>query len=448
MKSRRRLVLLALFVLVLISAFLYVLPLLRTGAGYAAKMACSCRYLQDASDLDTVRTQRLNFSVLGHVSLQENTAEKSVQASFYGLAKRKAYYIPGRGCVLVNDPHLPLPTPIELPQPPLSIIASDMPLKPDSTTFVGVDAAALESAIDFGMQPVDGGGALGIVALRNGKLLTERYAPGINAETRLLGWSMSKSITAALIGMRVADGAIDLNKKPVFEQWANKAEYPDPRSAIALEDLLQMNSGLDWEEAYGSVTDATIMLYDQANMSAYARKKKLAHPPGTINVYSSGTTNILMDLVMSSFPNQEEAITWMYDSLFYAIGANSFLFETDQSGRPVGSSYGWAKARDWAKLGQLFLQKGEWNDRQVLPEGWVDYLCEKAPGSAGEYGGQIWFKGPDMPSMPEEAFMFRGFQDQRVFIFPSQELVVVRLGHNKDKTADFDGFVSRILAAF
>jgi len=302
--------------------------------------------------------------------------------------------------------------------------------------------------IDYGMQPVEGGGALGIVVLRKGKLLTERYANGINAETRLLGWSMNKSITAALVGMRVADGAIDLEKKPVFGQWADKADYPDPRSSIALEDLLHMNSGLDWEEAYGSVTDATIMLYDEADMAAYARKKKLAHTPGTVNVYSSGTTNILMDLVMSSFPSQEEAITWMYDSLFYAIGANSFVFETDQAGKPVGSSYGWAKARDWAKLGQLFLQKGNWNGRQILPEGWVDYLCEKAPGSNGEYGGQVWFKGPDMPSMPEEAFMFRGFQDQRVFIFPSQELVVVRLGHNKDKTADFDGFVSRILKAF
>ncbi|MEM9834896.1 MAG: serine hydrolase [Bacteroidota bacterium] len=445
---KRKLVYFGIPLLILFSIYLYALPLLETGTGYAAKMMCSCLYVHNTeSSLETMQAERLNFSVLSQISLQHDAEEKSVHTSFYGLAGQEAKFIPGRGCVMVADQNKPLPAGIEVAPPPLSQVASDLSLQPDSTTMAGVDLNKLAEAIDFGMAPVPGGGAHAIVVLRNGQLLTERYAEGITADARLLGWSMTKSITAGLLGMRVASGDIDLNKRPVFTEWQGTAEQPDPRETISLTNLLRMNSGLRWNEAYGSVSDATIMLHDQVSMANYVMKQPLAEPPATHWMYSSGTTNLLMEKVARSFVDKEALIRWIHDSLFYPIGANSFIIETDQRGLPVGSSYGWARARDWAKMGQLYLQNGRWGDRQIIPAAWIDYIRQPAEDSEGIYGGQIWLPGPDMPSLPQDAFMFRGFQDQRVFMIPSKQLVIVRLGHNVDKATDFDGLVARVLAA-
>lgn len=445
---------LALLLLLVLAFFFYAVPLLQTGTGYAAKMMCSCLYVhQSQQSLEEMQKERLNFSVLDRVRIQHEASAQSVTASFYGLAPAfmpiwaRANYIAGRGCVLLPEPKQPAPAPIALPATKLSDIAADLPLRPDSSSLAGIDQAALSDALDYGMQAVEGGGAHAVLVLKKGKLIAERYAPGITAETRLLGWSMTKSITAALVGIRIAEGQLNAQQQPLFEAWRGTNAAPDPRAAIRLWDLLRMNSGLEWEEAYGSVTDATTMLYAQSDMAAYVRQKSLAHPIGQHWAYSSGTTNLLMAILAETFPNQEALTQWMYEKLFYPIGANSFVVETDQSGLPVGSSYGWAKARDWAKIGQLFLQRGQWNGQSILPEAWIQEMLLPAKGSQGVYGGQIWLKGPDTPSLPDDAFMLRGFQDQRVIIMPSQEVVIVRLGHNKDKVSDFDGLIQRVLQA-
>lgn len=446
--TRRRLVFGGLFVLILVAAFLYALPLLRTGAGYAAKMVCSCKYVQNhPGTAEDIRAEKLNFSVLGTSEVAILPNERAATASFFGLAKRKAVFIPGRGCILINDPDRALPAAYRLPTPIISTVASDLALAPDSVDLSGVDTTKLNEALDFGMRRVPGGGASAVLVLRNGKVIGERYHEYVTAQTPLLGWSMTKSLTGALVGMRVADGAIDPAAHPVFTRWAGTDDQPDPRAKIDLWHLMRMHSGLRWEESYGSVTDATIMLHDMPDMAAYAKKKPAAAPPAVDWVYSSGTSNLLMNKVGESFPSQTALLDYLYDSLFLAIGANSILIETDQAGLPVGSSYGWATARDWAKLGQLWLQNGKWRGRQIIPAAWIEKMREPAAGSEGRYGGQLWLKGPDTPSLPDDAFAFRGFQDQRVFVLPTQKIVIVRLGHNQDKVTDFDGLIERVLGA-
>ncbi|PHI18360.1 hypothetical protein CEQ90_18465 [Lewinellaceae bacterium SD302] len=435
----------SILLLLLISAFLYALPLLRTGAGYAAKMVCSCVYVQNnPQSVAEIQAEKLNFSVLGSskVAVYEDT--RSVTASFFGLAKREARFVPGRGCILINDTDTPLPAEYQKPAVQISHTRSDFLLKPDTATLLGINTSQLKEALDYGMQRVPGGGASAIVILRNGKVLAERYDDYYGPQTPILGWSMTKSITGALVGMRVADGAIEPEERPVFTRWANEE---DLRRQIPLLNLLQMNSGLKWEEAYGGVTDATIMLHDQPDMAAYAKKKPVAVPPATNWVYSSGTSNLLMDKVRGSFDDDTDFLNYLYDSLFHAIGANSFLIETDQSGLPVGSSYGWATARDWAKMGQLFLNEGKWRGKEIIPAQWIKKMREPAAGSGGIYGGQIWLKGPDTPSLPDDAYAFRGFQGQRVFILPSQQIVIVRLGHNDDKVVNFDRLIEGVLNA-
>ena len=206
-----------------------------------------------------------------------------------------------------------------------------------------------------------------------------------------------------------------------------------------------MNSGLAWNEAYGALSDATIMLHEHADMAAYAVAAPAVEPAGKLWNYSSGTTNVLAGMVEAQ--RGAGTFTDLYRQLLHPV-APSLLIEPSQAGLPVGSSYGWATARDWARLGQFMLQDGVWNGERLLPRGWVAWMRQPAEDSAGDYGGQLWLPGDDVPSLPRDAYMMRGFQDQRVFVVPSHKLIVARLGHNNDKATDFDGLIRRVLAAF
>ncbi|MEM9525893.1 MAG: serine hydrolase [Bacteroidota bacterium] len=427
---RRGLILLALLLVILFAAFLWQRPLLNIGAGYAAKHACSCHYLQ-GRELEEIREHDLNFSVLGSVSL--SLGKQSVRASFFGLAQREAFFQPGIGCTLLNN--------------------TEQKLK----AFKGVAAGAkkrqkavvkkddrLTKALDFGMSPVPGGGARGLVIMQSGVIIGERYAEGYDQDTPLLGWSMTKTLTAMAYGATLPlDSTLDItaeiNRKNLFPEWA-----ADSRKNITVGHLLNMNSGLAWNEAYGAISDATVMLHEQPNMAAYAEGMPAEFAPGDDWKYSSGTTNIIMDLTDRNI-RQTASLESLLNRLYGKV-APSLLIEPDQSGRPVGSSYGWATARDWANLGQFMLQDGIWAGDTLLPSGWIDWMRQPAAGSEGTYGGQTWLPGPDMPSLPQDAFMMRGFQDQRVFIIPSRQLVIARLGHGEDQVTDFDGLVERVLA--
>lgn len=438
---KRWLVGLTLLGVVLFSAFLWLKPLLYIGAGYAAKHACSCHFLQ-GRELAEIREHDLNFSVLGWTTL--TAAENRVSSSFFGLAPRTAVRLEGGACVLINDAELPPPEYRSgRPESENAIPAGPTAL---SDSLAGWDEEALREAVAFGMQPVPGGGARGLVVYADGELLTEAYGSGFDRSSLLLGWSMTKSLTGMAVGAVLARSPDTRRASPEAITQLFPEIWKDRRSEISLADLLRMNSGLAWNEGYGSITDATVMLHERADFADFAARHQLAEEPGRVWNYSSGTTNLLMDYLAQQLGGDEALYAFLYDSLYHRI-APSLVIEPDQSGRPVGSSYGWATARDWANLGQFMLQDGVWRGDTLLPPGWVDFMREPATGSEGMYGAQLWLPGEDMPSLPSDAFMMRGFQDQRVFVIPSRGLVVARLGHGADKVTDFDGLIRRILAA-
>ena len=435
--SQRRFAFLALVGCVLFAAFLWLRPLLNIGAGYAAKHACSCHFLQGRA-LNDIKKHDLNFSILGWASL--SAEGEVVRASFLGLAARKAVFRTGIGCTLINDER-------QVVAPIQSKSGADAGARAGKGSKVSTAYRnTLGPALDFGMQPVAGGGARAIVILQNGDVVGERYAQGYDAETRLLGWSMTKSLTGMAWGAYRTPGPGEtdsssiqklINRDDLYPVWAT-----DARANIELGELMRMHSGLGWNEAYGSLSDATIMLHEYPDMSAYAAGMPIAEPPGETWRYSSGTTNILVDLLGKEFSNASAYD--IFDATFGAV-APSLLVEPDQAGQPVGSSYGWATARDWARLGQFMLQDGVWQGDTLLQPGWIDFMRRPAAGSDGTYGGQLWLPGPDMPSLPDDAFTMRGFQDQRVFVIPSRGVVIARLGHNEDKVADFDELVRLVL---
>ena len=266
------------------------------------------------------------------------------------------------------------------------------------------------------------------VVLHKGAIVAEHYREGLDRNTRLLSWSMGKSFTNALTGLMYGDGLVDINAPMDIPQWQE-----DGRKDITLKDLLQMQSGLEWREQYSNRSDVNFMLFREPDMGLYALSKPLAHEPGTHWYYSSGSTNIAMRYLRSKFGSDKEYYSYMRERLFAPLSIADPCFEPDMSGTPVGSSYLYVTARDYARFGQLYLDGGRIGDKQILPEGWVDFSVSPASGSDGKYGASFWLnKDRGWKDIPEDMFSCRGFNGQAIFIVPSQELVVVILGHSPE----------------
>jgi len=253
---------------------------------------------------------------------------------------------------------------------------------------------------------------------------------------------MTKSIAATMYGILQKKGLIDINSVTGISEWQN-----DDRKNITYNDLLHMNSGLEWVEDYNNISDVTNMLFMERDMSKVQLHKDLEGKPNESWNYSSGTTNLLAGyLLRKFFDNQQDYLDFWYAELLDKIGMHSAIIETDMAGNFVGSSYGWANTRDWAKFGLLYLHNGNWNGEQILDQQWVKYVSTPTNGSDGKYGGHFWLNaGGRYPDVPKDLFSCNGYQGQWVFIIPSKELVIVRTGLTEDPEFDVNGFLKDIL---
>jgi CubicO group peptidase (beta-lactamase class C family) len=275
-----------------------------------------------------------------------------------------------------------------------------------------------------------GPGMRAIVVVQDGHVVAERYAPGFDRDTVQLGWSMTKSVTAGLIGLLIKDGLLTLDTPA---GWTGQ----DGRERITIADLLSMTSGLEFNEGYGAVSDVTRMLYLEPDMDGFARNKPLVHAPGAVWSYSSGTAVMLARI----FQNTERRYPMEYirGHLFAPLGMSSAIIEADEMGNLVGSSYMYATPRDWARYGQLLAQDGVWNGEEILPRGYVAMMSSPVAPSGGEYGhGMVWrwATHSDQPGVnpdaaygiPPDTFWMSGHDGQYAAIIPSRQLVIVRMG--------------------
>jgi hypothetical protein len=204
-----------------------------------------------------------------------------------------------------------------------------------------------------------------------------------------------------------------------------------------------MESGLDFEEDYAPLADATEMLYESADMGAFAAEHPPAAAPGKRWAYSSGTTNLLADILYERIGGTPAALHHLaYEEFFNRLGISSAIFEHDESDAFVGSSYLYMSARDWLRVCKLYMDNGVWNGEQILPVGWVKYALTPSPHSTNAcYGGQIWLNAAanpadrKLPGLPPDTYMFRGFQGQWIVGIPSMDLMLVRLGVTHDDDA-------------
>ena len=390
-------------------------------SGFAAHSVCSCHFIAHRNQADIERNDN-DIDIISQAKNVIDEKEQSVTSTIFGLRKRKAIYRKGYGCVLIG---LDGTVPADFNHvPPKGSLSDSLPwpygkkevaaIRPDVQEIV-------RQAFDKPGENIQKTRA--VVVVHRGQIVGEQYAPGFDKETPLLGWSMTKSIVNALYGIQVMRGKIDIH------QPVNPPEWTDNRKAITYNNLLQMNSGLEWTEDYASISDATKMLFEASDVSGVQLNKPLEFPIGEHWEYSSGTTNLLSGLLRRQFATTQSYLDFPHEALFGKLGMNSMVLETDLVGNYIGSSYSFATPRDWAKFGLLYLQDGVWNGERILPEGWVRYTATPAQGSEGDYGAQFWLNaGGEYPKSPKDMFYCDGYQGQYVYILPSQDLVIVRMG--------------------
>jgi CubicO group peptidase (beta-lactamase class C family) len=256
----------------------------------------------------------------------------------------------------------------------------------------------------------------------------------------MLGWSISKSLTAALIGVLVKEGRLNPDAPAPVPEW--KAT---DKEKITLKQLLQQTTGLDFEENYTKPCEVTNMLFKHGDMAAFAAKLPLKFEPGKVFNYSSGNSNILSRIVRHTV-GEENYAAFPYEALFHKINMFSMLLEPDASGTYIGSSYSYATARDFARFGLLYYNKGQWNGEQILPASWVtESIQSSAADKRKHYGYQFWLNGFSennsthrwYPDVPADMFFADGYGGQDIYIIPSKKLVVVRTGLHKIDENEF-----------
>ncbi len=375
-----------------------------------------------------------------------------VRSRLAGLGERVALHRGAAGCLVLNGPAPPAPAALPpLPAPLLADIApSDSPVPGSAALAAALDQAFAEPDPEAPRQ------TRAVVVLHRGQVVAERYAPGYGVRTRLHGWSMTKSVTNALLGVLARQGRVAMQAPLPQPAWAK-----DGRAAITPDHLLRMTSGLTFGNSLGAgigdlVNPATQMLFSDVDMAADAIEAPLGAPPGTQWEYSNGSTQILSRLVRDLAGGDEaSALRFARAELFGPLGMASAVLETDASGAPVGAAHMWATARDWARFGQLYVQDGVVGGRRLLPEGWVAYSGAPTEGARVGYGAGFWTNQSDSElarrrveqGMPREAFMARGAFGQFVVVVPSRQLVVVRLGHTFSPRAATTNMVRLVVQA-
>jgi len=245
-----------------------------------------------------------------------------------------------------------------------------------------------------------------------------------------------------MAGVLTKQGKLDVNAVAPVPEWQK-----DLRRDITISNLMHMSSGLKWDENYSDVSSATNMLYRSADAYKVAIDVPYQKKPETDWNYSSGTTNILSGIMRTLIGNDQAYHEFPYREIFNKIGITSMIVETDAAGNFVGSSYGYGTARDWARFGLLYYNDGVWKGDTILPQGWVKYTTTPAVASKGEYGTQFWLnKSKKLSDAPEDLFSCNGHRGQRIFIIPSRNLVVVRLGFSEEGF-NHNEFLKEILAA-
>lgn len=421
MKIVKRILLLTLAILLLTLIINY--PKLNIIAGYSAKNTASSVFLGERS-LSFTDTTDNNFSPVNLATNAIDKEKKTANSSVFGLLNRKSIIREGLGSVLTldkKDEKSNYKTPKRrktvndtIPYPYGNGSHKD-------SVFESIDYKKLNETVNsiFGVRKTRA-----VLVLYKDRIIAEKYSEGFTKNSRILGWSMTKSIMSTVFGILEHQQKINIQDKAPVESWQN-----DARKEITIHNLLQMNSGLEWDENYDEISDATKMLFLERDMTKVQEEKPLIGKPNETWNYSSGTSNLLSGILRDQFNNHQSYLDFWYTNLIDKIGMNSMILESDLAGNYVASSYAWATTRDWGKFGLLYLHNGAWNGEELFTKEWVDYVTTPTPTSNGSYGAQFWLNTEkQLKDVSQNMYFADGYQGQRVYILPDEDLVIVRFG--------------------
>lgn len=301
----------------------------------------------------------------------------------------------------------------------------------------GVDRATVDRAV---AAAFDSGMTAAFVVTYKGRIIGERYGPGITMTTPLESWSMGKSLTATLLGALIQKGAYTLDQPAPIPEWQTPG---DPRAAIRIRDILNMSSGLriiapqdpDFDPN-GPYPDHLYLYTSTANAFHYAATRPLQWPPNTVGRYRNTDPVLANYLIRLAVEKRGESyLEFPMRTLFDKIGVRSMVMETDPYGNFLTQGYELASGRDWARIANLYLQDGVWNGERILPPGFVTFVSTLAPAWAADkrpiYGGFFWLNGDSTFRAPTSTYYMTGVGGQYALIVPTHDLAIVRLGHYK-----------------
>lgn len=383
-----------------------------------------------------------------------DSTRRQVKTTVAGHFESRALYRDGLGCIVAHG---------EPPADP-SGRADDVmdgealpPALPEIAGAAAVDATdpRLRAAVDQAFTEPAGPPyrwTKAVVIVHDGRVVAERYAPGYGVDTPLLGYSVTKSVVSALVGILVRQGRLSAQQPAPVAAWSHP---DDPRHAITIDNLLRMTSGLALAETASPFEPVARMLYVERDMAGFAESARLTAKPGSTWAYTSGNTLILSRIVRDAVGGTvADVLRFAHRELFAPLGMRHVTLEVDATGTPVGSTYMLAPARDWARFGMLYLNDGVVGERRILPEGWVRYST--TPTLDTGYGAGFWTNLVEghipwspavwsIPGAPRESFYARGLLGQYIVVVPSERLVIARFGVSQASSADIEG-VGKLVA--
>ncbi|MEM6415957.1 MAG: serine hydrolase [Pseudomonadota bacterium] len=396
----------------------------KIGSSYKSRFTCNEVFTAGRQLDDVIETEYSELPEEAELlKIDVDDENKEVSVGLGPLARKKSVYREGYGCTHITGKLVDVP-----PLRPVEPEAWDT-AKPSE---YGIDGKALDNALDevFAMK-ADKHRA--IVVIKNGHLIAERYAPGFDRNTRMYSYSMAKTVTQMMVGAAINLGLFDLDDRASIEEWSAS---DDPRREITWRHLLQMQSGLDFSEDYNDYDEFNKYQEMSHSMAQYAIAKPLVHEPGTHWAYMTYTSQVLQRALRVALENNGiDYHSFARDKIFEPLGASSVVFIPDSSGEFIGGSSVYATARDWAKLGQLFLEGGVWNGERIFPEFWSEFVTTPASASGGVYSAQMWLnnystkhKWQYFPPLPVNTYLFAGAGAQHVLILPDDDMIIIRLG--------------------
>jgi CubicO group peptidase (beta-lactamase class C family) len=423
----------------------------KVATGFLANILCSETFVSglgpDRIFSETMAAMPGANLISWAMNYRVDRARKDVTVTLFGLGRAHAVYREGAGCYLDHGgAAATIALPESKPQPALlPDIAGPSIVPPQSPAL----ATALDRAFAEPEQPPFRH-TRAVVVVKDGRILAERYADGIGIDTPLLGFSATKSVISALIGILVRKGALTLDQPAPVAAWRNPG---DPRHAVTVDQLLRHTAGL----ALGSSLQASLastlepvnrMKFMESDMAAYAESMPLETAPGSAWNYHDGNTIILSHLIRNAAGGRvSDVLQFARTELFAPLGMGHVTLEFDASGNPEGSTQMLASARDWARFGMLYLNDGVIGGMRILPEGWVKYSASPTPNAWVGQGAGFWTNlGESFGAnyriergMPRDAFFAKGTIGQYVIIVPSERLVIVRLGRSPNWPPEVDG---------